>query len=238
MREYALRLGIDLGSTLSKAEIEILAEAGTEREVAPGTILHRQDDPANCLHYVVSGKIKTFQILTRGQESLLRIHLPGSVIGLSSLTSRGHWDANSVAITPSRLIKLSKPRFLQLLQDHSILSIKLIGLLVDRLSDLHFRIGEMQTQSVEQRLAYALLSLSRADSNKGQDDDRAGISLTHEELAQLINTRRQTVTSILKRFADLGLVTRSMRCIEVTSASGLRALLENESGGDFEKLAS
>lgn len=238
MREYALRLGIDLGSTLSASEIKILADAGIKREVPAGTILHRQDDTANCLHYLISGKVKTFQIHASGQESLLRIHLAGSLIGLSSLTSRGHWDANSVALKSSQLIKLTKSRFLRLLEEHSALSIKLIGLLVDRLSDLHFRIGELQTQTVEQRLAYALLSLSRADPNKNENKERVKISLTHEELAQLINTRRQTVTSILRRFADLGFVTRSIRCIEVMSTFGLQSLLQNEFNADLEKLAS
>lgn len=238
MREYALRLGIDLGSTLSKSEAQMLASAGVERHVDCRAMLHRQDDPANCLHYLISGAVKTFQTHADGQESVLRIHLPGSLIGLSSLTSRGHWDAHSIALKPSRLIKISKPCFLRLLENNSSLSIKLIRLLVDRLSDLHFRIGELQTQTVEQRLGYALLSLSRADPNKRQATGRVGISLTHEELAQLINTRRQTVTSALRRFAELGLITRSARCIEVLSPGGLQRLFEDEVGQHFKQFAS
>jgi CRP-like cAMP-binding protein len=223
MREYALRLGIDLGSTLSQPETELLAGAGVERQVDTGTILHRQDEPADCLHYLISGMVKTYQVHASGYESVIRIHLAGSFIGLSSLTSRGHWDATSVAQKPSRLIMISKPRFLRLLEENSSLSIKLVQLLVDRLSDLHFRIGELQTQSVEQRLAYALLSLSRADPNGNFENERVAISLTHEELAQLINTRRQTVTSVLRRFTELGYVSRSLRCIEVISPGGLQS---------------
>lgn len=228
MREYALRLGIDLGSTLSPSETALLAEAGSERRVDAGTVLHRQDDPADCLHYLISGAVKTYQAHASGDESVLRIHLAGSLIGLSSLTSRGHWDATSVAQRPSRLIMLSKPRFLRLLEGHSSLGIKLIRLLVDRLSDLHFRVGELQTQSVGQRLAYALLSLSRADPDGEGGNERVRISLTHEELAQLINTRRQTVTSMLRQFAELGFVSRSTRSIEVVSPDGLRSLFKDD----------
>lgn len=229
MREYGLRLGIDLGSTLSKAEAEMLASFGTDTSVECGTILHRQADSANCLHYLISGAVKTFQSHADGQESVLRIHLNGSLIGLSCLTSRGHWDATSVAIKPSRLIKLTKPRFLSLLEDNSSLGIKLIRLLVDRLSDLHYRVGELQTQTVEQRLAHALLSLSRPDPDRQDSGARVGVMLTHEELAQLINTRRQTVTSALKRFSDEGLISRSTRCIDVLSPSGLQMLFRDES---------
>jgi len=226
MREYALRLGIDLGSSLSPAEIGLIASAGTERYVDSETIILRQDEPADCLHYLLSGTVKTFQTHASGQESVLRIHLPGSIIGLSCLTSRGVWDATSITLKPSHLLKLTKTSFLKLLGENPSLSIKLLRLVVDRLSDLHFRIGELQTQTVEQRLAYALLSLSRNDPNKPARQERAGIFLTHEELAQMINTRRQTVTSTLRRFAEMGLIKRSARSIDVISPTGLAKLFE------------
>lgn len=236
MREYALRMGIDLGSSLSQDEAKLLASVGTERYVDSDTVILRQDDPADCIHYLLSGTVKTFQTHASGQESVLRIHLPGSIIGLSCLTSRGHWDATSITLKPSRLLKLSKTSFLNLLSEHSSLGIKLVRLLVDRLSDLHFRIGELQTQTVEQRLAYALLSLSRGDPNKDTGNQRVSISLTHEELAQLINTRRQTVTSTLRRFAQMGFIARSVRSIDVISPSGLQQLFETDP--DMALLAS
>lgn len=226
MREYALRLGIDLDSSLSAAETNLLANVGTHRYVAGDTVILRQDDPADCIHCLVSGTVKTFQTHASGHETVLRIHLPGSIIGLSCLTSRGHWDATSVTLTPSHLLKLSKTAFLKLLEENSSLGIKLVRLLLDRLSDLHFRIGELQAQTVEQRLAYALLSLSRKDPNIDGRHERVGIVLTHEELAQLINTRRQTVTSSLRRFAALGLIRRSARPIDVISPEGLRKLFD------------
>jgi len=236
MREYALRLGIDLGSSLSEEEAKLLASVGTERFIDSDIVILRQDDPADCIHYLLSGTVKTFQTHACGQETVLRIHLPGSIIGLSCLTSRGHWDASSITLKPSRLLRLSKTSFLKLLEEHSSLGIKLLRLVVDRLSDLHFRIGELQTQTVEQRLAYALLSLSRGDPNKSASQKRVGISLTHEELAQLINTRRQTVTSTLARFAESGFIARSSRSIDVISPAGLQRLFETDQ--DIALLAS
>lgn len=222
MREYALRLGIDLGSTLSGSEAGMLSAIGSRRRYEPGAVLHRQDEPAENLHLLVSGAVKTYQVHANGDESVLRLHVAGSVIGLSALTTRGCWDATSVASERSTAVLISKSDFVRLLEESPGLGLKLIRLLVDRLSDLHFRVGELQTHSVEQRLAYALLSLSRADTDLGP---HAGISLTHEELAQLINTRRQTVTTILRRFSDAGLITRSARRIDVAAPDGLERLL-------------
>jgi len=225
MREYALRLGLDLGSTLSAPEVELICSIGTVRHFGRGAILARQEEPATDLHFLQSGAVKTYQTHANGSESVLRIHLTGSIIGLSSLTSRGRWDATSVALQASRTIRIAKPAFVKLLEDRPALALKLITILVDRLSDLHFRIGELQTQGVQQRLAYVLLSLSRSDPAQDDPDKSADINLTHEELSQMINTRRQTVTSALSRLADEGLVEGSNRLVRVLDRAGLEQKL-------------
>jgi len=219
MREYALRLGLDLGATLSPQEVELVRSHGTARQFERGTVLARQDSPATYLDFLLSGAVKTYQTHASGRESVLRIHLAGSIIGLSSLTSSGRWDATSVALKASRTIRISRADFVALLESRPALGLKLISLLADRLSDLHFRIGELQAQAVQQRLAHVLLSLSRADP----DDPRGGgdIPLTHEELSQMINARRQTVTSALSRFAEEGLVAGSNRMVRVLDRDGL-----------------
>lgn len=239
MREYALRLGIDLGSTLSQSEVAAICDIGKERLLDPGSILARQDEPANLLHLLQSGAVKTYQTHTDGRESVLRIHLTGSIIGLSSLTSSRRWDATSVAMKPCKAIAFSTKAFTGLLEHNPKLGLKLVRLLVDRLSDLHFRIGELQSQTVEQRLAYVLLSLSRPDPNQPNCPPEVAISLTHEELAQMINTRRQTVTSILTRFAHDDLLVSSNRLVRILDREGLsRRLRGNEFGLTGEVLES
>jgi len=220
MREYALRSGIDLGSVLSPHEVAIIRGAGVERHFVPGDTLQQQDEPVSHLHLLLSGRVKTYLIHTDGQESVLRIHLAGSLIGLSALTSRRRCDASSITLCRSTASCIKRADFVRLLEKHPELGIKLVHLLVDRLSDLHFRITELQARSVEHRLAHALLSLSRPDPDTDVPA-RGFVSLTHEELAQLINTRRQTVTAILGRFAQAGWIARSSRRIDVVDASAL-----------------
>ena len=228
MREYALRLGIDLGSSLSQSEIAALCDAGTKTSLPRGCVLARQDEPATCLHYLTAGSVKTYQTHASGRETVLRLHLPGSIIGLSSLTSRGHWDASSVALEPSKAVCIPKARFIALLRDDPSLSLELVRLLVDRLSDLHFRLGDLQAQTVHHRLAYVLLSLSRADPSDLDAARQTEISLTHEELSQMINSRRQTVTSVIREFADAGWIGRANRRIKVLRPEGLKRFLKEE----------
>lgn len=93
------------------------------------------------------------------------------------------------------------------------------------MSDFHMRVGEISAHRVEQRLARALLSLSRPDTEIGAQGKGGSILLTHEELAQMINSRRQTVTAALSRFVEAGLVSHENRHLVITDRLGLRCLL-------------
>ena len=225
MREYALRLSLNLDSSLTREEFAKLCRIGKPKAFAPGSQLAVQDETVNALHLIQTGAVKTYQTHANGNESLLRIHLAGSIIGLSSLSSRRRCDATSVTLTPTQAVRIPINALVELLEQDPGMSMKLIRLLIDRLSDLHFRIGELQTLTVEQRLAYVLLSLSRPDPNEPAIASREPISLTHEELAQMINSRRQTVTSTLTKFSNEGLLVCSNRTVKLLDCIGLEKKL-------------
>jgi len=173
---------------------------------------------------LTSGRVNTFLVSSKGQESLLRIHLPGSVLGLTALATRLVRDASAVAVEASGAMEITRTDFLTLLRSDPRLGEYFIKLLLDRMSDFHYRVGELLSQTVEHRLSTALLALSQPDSSPGRKAGTETVILTHEQLAHLINTRRPTVSTILSRFADDGLISRSGRGIVVTDREGLARL--------------
>lgn len=221
MRESALRLGIELASTFSDEDVSAIRLIGHEDELQAGRVLATQDEPATHIHILLSGVVKTYQTNAAGQETVFRIHTSGSIIGLSTLTSSQRWDATSVAMQPCRTIVVASPAFVTLLETRPDLGLKLLHLLVDRLSDMHYRIGEFLHQTVEQRMAQLLLALSRPASKRAS----ASVLLTHEELAQMIHSRRQTVTSTLSKFSRLGYVETAQRSLRILDREGLMGLL-------------
>jgi CRP-like cAMP-binding protein len=74
---------------------------------------------------------------------------------------------------------------------------------------------------VEYRLAVALLAISAPDPSLHADPTSQSIPLTHEELAQLIGSRRPTVSTILVRFRKEGLIARSGRGTRIDDRGGL-----------------
>jgi len=224
MREYSIGIAQGLGPILPPEQIKRLTEAGRKIRFEKDEIIYRQGEEAANTYLLTSGRVNTFLVNSKGQESLLRIHLPGSFMGLTALATRLVRDASAVAVEASEVMVITREKFLALLRSDPTLGEYFIKLLLDRMSDFHYRVGELLSQTVEQRLSTALLALSQPDTFPGRKPETETVILTHEQLAHLLNTRRPTVSAILRRFADTGLISKSGRGIVVTDRDGLARL--------------
>ena len=74
-------------------------------------------------------------------------------------------------------------------------------------------------------LARVLLAVSRREKDLERPATKPEIHLTHEELAQLVNSRRQTITAILGRFVQAGYISKSGRRLFIEDVAGLAGLM-------------
>jgi CRP/FNR family transcriptional regulator, cyclic AMP receptor protein len=223
MREYSLGTLIDIDATLAAEHVSALAGAGRAVALGRNARIYRQGEPADDVWFLSSGKAKSVLVGQAGDETLLRLHLAHSLLGLTALGSQPVRDADAVAITDAELVRIPGQSFEALLLANPGLARRVIALLVDRMRDFHHRVGDFLGLSVEQRLARALLSLSRPDPQDGADAARRPIHLTHEELASLTNARRPTVTATLRRLALAGCIAREGRAVVVRDERRLAA---------------
>ena len=224
MREYSLGTLIDIDATLAPEHVSALVGAGRTVALRRDARIYRQGEPADDVCFLVSGKAKSVLIGQAGDETLLRLHLAHSLLGLTALGSRPVRDADAVAITDAELVRIPRHSFEALLAADAGFARRVIALLVDRMRDFHYRVGDFLGLNVEQRLARALLSLSRPDPQDGAGAARRPIHLTHEELATLTNARRPTVTAALRRLGADGCIARDGRAVVVRDEHRLAAI--------------
>ena len=228
MREYSIGARLGLEPVIPADLIEKLIDAGQRRTFQKNRTIYRQGDVADHVYLLLSGRAKTVLVAPSGQQALLRIHLPHNVLGLTALASTPARDGDAVAVEPIETAMVTRDALRKLMRDEPRLTEHLLELMVNRMCDFHYRVGEMMAQSVEQRLARALLALSEPDPTTPVENERSGVTLTHEELANLLNTRRPTISAAINRFVEAGLIGRSGRTLHVTDAAGLGALFQGE----------
>jgi CRP-like cAMP-binding protein len=222
MREYAIGMDQDLRSALTPENIRKLAARGIERKFERGDCLFHQGDCGESVFLLLDGRVKVCLIGCSGQKTILRIHLPGSLVGLSALVALPVRDATATALETVSIVELTRAEMQAVLLDDSALGLRVMRMLLDRLADLHSRLADLQAASVDQRLARVLLALGQRDPIA---EAPPAISLTHEELSNMVGARRPTVTSILNRFAHDGLIEKCGRNIVVKYPTRLTRLL-------------
>lgn len=226
MRELSIGVIEELTPPLAPAQVDKLCRFGVEQVYKKNQVIYRQGEPAEHIFLLLEGEAQSALLNSVGNEALLRIHLPGSVLGLTSLATVPWRDASAKAIQRCVLVKVDREKVKKLILGDRQLGLSLIQLLVDRMRDFHFRVGDLQAQSVEQRLARVLLAVSRREKDLEKSAGaKPEIYLTHEELAQLVGSRRQTITAILGRFMQAGYISKAERRLVIDDIAGLTGMM-------------
>lgn len=224
MREYAIGTDLDLQSSLTPEGVRKLAARGIERKYKRGDCLFHQGDRGTSVALLLQGRVKVCLSNSSGVKTILRIHLPGSLIGMSALGSLPFRDSTATAMEAVTVAELSSVDMQTAMLEDSALALRVMRLLLDRLADLHSRLADLQATSVDHRLARVLLALAQHDPTATIS---SGIALTHEDLSSMVGARRPTITSALSKFESDGLIEKSGRNIVIKNPKGLSRLLSN-----------
>jgi CRP-like cAMP-binding protein len=225
MREFSFGAGAGLEQVLRVEHLRRLSDAGKHESRARGNRLFCQGEPADSVLVLLTGKVKMSFTNAAGQETLIRIHLPGSLLGLSALGSRGERELTATALEDITYSTISRETFMAFVAADGELGLFLARLLIDRLRSLHSRLGDAPGSTVEQRLAHALIVLSHDQPSPRTTLPELTVALTHEELASVVNARRPTVTEALGRFVKAGYIRIHKRRIVIADLDALAALL-------------
>ena len=192
---------------LDAAALEEVSQAARHRHVASGEVFFHQDDPAVELYALEAGQVKVFQISLDGERVTLQLLNPGTVFGgLAALGSQIRYPVSAEAVEDCDVLAWDGREMGALMQAHPRIALNLMELLVNHVVELQDRYRELATEQVEQRLARALLRLVRQAGRKAEAGVRIDLPLTRQTLAELTGTTLFTVSRIMSRWHERGLI--------------------------------
>ncbi|WP_282610457.1 Crp/Fnr family transcriptional regulator [Pelagibius sp. Alg239-R121] len=225
MSDFELSDGIDLEQDLNDAYLRSLAMLGQKRAFSRNEHLYFQGDTAGHVYVLNSGTVKATCTDENGHETLLKIHGPGSLLGLSALRPQALRDANGIALEQAETTCFSRDEFFNYMRSDGELGVLLVRVLLKRQQLLHSRVSDVTGHSVEQRLARVLLQLNAEVATRTPKNEEPVLPITHEELATLVLSRRQYVTAILRTFVSDGLIENKRRRIRILRPEKLNRIL-------------
>lgn len=191
----------------------LFADKKYDRDAA----LFYEGGPADSLFIVRKGLVKLVSLSERGTESILHIVRADDVFG-ELLLVQGQRPFSAIALTDVQAGVLSRKDFLEILRTSPVFASNYTRLLARRLMEVEREFAGLIHAWAYHRLAKELLHLAEDIGEDTRTGTRIALKLTHEDLANLIGTTRETVTIQLHKFEEIGLIRREGRNLIVDRA--------------------
>lgn len=195
----------------------LLEQAGEVRFYRAGSHIFMQEEKAEEIYIVESGRVRAVTITAAGKEITFEILRKGRIFGDASFLSHSRRNATITAITDARIIMCRNDTLIPLLQQHRALLILMLQHLTDTCNMLSHQIIRSRFYSAEQKIADLLLELSSSFHGV--------IPFTHENISGSLGLNRVTVSRIISRFKKDGIVRCSYGRIEILDQEALLRLL-------------
>jgi CRP-like cAMP-binding protein len=210
--------GVDLFQGVSKRETQKIAKLCAEKWFPRGATIFSQGDGSDSLYVLKRGLVKLVSISDKGTETILHILNPDEIFG-ELLLSEEKRAFTAIAIEDAFVTVVLRGRFINLLSLAPTVAVNFIRLLSKRLARVEKGLAESSHTWSYHRLANVLLQLSEKYGEEVPAGTLIKLRLTHEDLANLIGTTRETVTTQLNKFSRMGLLKRQARHFIVTRPS-------------------
>jgi CRP/FNR family transcriptional regulator, cyclic AMP receptor protein len=190
-----------------------------------GAILFVEGQYPAGVFVICHGRVKLSVTSAGGKSLILRIANPGEVIGLPGTISGKPYEARAEALEPMQANFIPRNPFLEFLCANGEVALRV----AETLSDIYYATyREVRclglSGSVEEKLASFLLDFASRHAS-GDEQSRVVMTLTHEEIAEIIGSSRETVTRLFTDFKRKGLVQVHGATLVLTDKAGLQQLL-------------
>jgi len=191
---------------LPPAQMAALLAEARPRALRAGTALFRQDEEAHSFFVLLSGHLRVSKVTPDGRQVLVRFMHPGDPCGIAAAMGWTAYPATATAVVDCMLIGWPSALWPRLARECPGLTMNLMQSLGPRLNDTQARVVEMSTESVERRLAHALLRLACRSGRPGPQGTEIGFPLSRQDLAELTGATIHTVSRVMSAWEQRGLV--------------------------------
>ena len=209
--------GISLFAGLPEAELAAIAASCTIRTYEKQAQILGEQETTTDIFFILSGTIRATSYTEAGREVIFNEFHAGEMFGEFSAIDGRPRASSGIALTDCRLARLTRERFLQIMEGNGKLAVRLAQHLVGKIRQLSERVFEVSALAVRERIRRELLRLARDGT-----EFRNGIVIrpapTHYEIAARIGSHREAVTREFNRLEAAGVVEvrrRQLRIIDM-----------------------
>ncbi len=215
---------VDIFQDLAPADMAHLEEVTAMVTCERGRIFYNPDESAEVLFILKRGEVGISRMSPDGRKLMIDTLRAGAIFGEMSIVGQRMHQNEAEALTECLICVMSRLDVEELLLSDPRVAIRLMQTLSERLSRAEERLEEMAFKGVPSRLASLLLRLADNSDWRGRPI-LAG--LTHQQLAELAGTTRETITLTLNTFKTNGLIEIARKRITLLDRDNLQQIADS-----------
>ena len=188
-------------------------------------VVYMPGDPGESLFFVGTGRIKLSRVTSDGKELTIAYRETGDLFGEASLVEIRPRREMAESMERTAVLVLPAQAFADLVAQDAAMGFDLSKILCRRRRDLEDRIEDLVFRDVNSNLAELLLRLADEHGVEDRRGTLVAFKITHQEMANIIGSTRETVSLTLSQFKKRKLIDTEGRKVIVSDSEGLKALI-------------
>ncbi len=196
-------------SILNKNELEALDKKAVMRNMPKNQVIYFPEDTSNTVFLLKAGKVKISKMSESGKEMILALLGPGEIFGELSITGQAKREEIAEATEDAVICSVSVNDFQNMMEMNPKFNLQVTKLIGFRLKKIQSRLENLIFKTADQRVRFFIKELAEEHGRAimGNPEERVvKMRLTHDDIAKLSATSRQTVTSVLNEMEKHGLI--------------------------------
>ena len=196
---------VPLFSTLTDEEFNLLQHVFILRSYQRNQIIFLEEDTGNYMYLVLTGKVKVAKSSSGGKETILAIHKSGDFFGEMSLLDGKTEPATVSAMEDAKIISVSGSDFHKYLMHNEKVLLQIINVLCARLRQV-WQTQSLSSSKADSRIRMGIYQLAQKHGVQDAQGMIIDLKITHQELAEMVGTSRETVTRVIAQLREKGII--------------------------------
>ncbi len=225
--ELELLRKTELFAPLSPDALEEILGAARRLEFGRGLYIFHQGDRAVSFYVLVRGRVRLVQVTPDGNQVLMRFIMPGEPFAAVAVFGKACYPVSAEVVDDAVVLCWHGACFADLMERYPELALRAMHVLAGRVQEFQDRLREMATERVERRLAHTLLRLARQAGRRVHRGILIDLALSRQDLAEMSGTTLYTVSRVLRKWEEEGLVRVGRRWVVIRDPHGLVSVAED-----------
>jgi len=200
---------------MSAGMMKHLQETTSMQSNAKKEVIYFPDEASNTIYFLKEGKIKIYRLNADGKTTTLHLMGPGEIFGESALLGQSTHDNVAEVVEDAVVCAMDKNDFQMMMEKSPQLTLSVNKFIGWRLRRIQAHVEDLVFKSARERITAFLHRYIKTFGKQMVDGWMVRPFLTHQEIADITATARQTVNQVLNELAEEDTIKFSRRFLHL-----------------------